>query len=60
VFKLASIAGFDSTLDLLGPAGLYAVQTFGAGLSTLLVGLLVAWIIVPLTLAWGVFVRRPL
>jgi Cu-processing system permease protein len=60
VFKLASIAGFDSTLDLLGPAGLYAVQTFGDWLSPLLTGLLVAWIVVPLVLAWGVFVRRPL
>lgn len=60
VFKLASIACFDSTLDLLGPAGLYAVQTFGSWLSTLLVGLLVSWILVPLFVAWAVFVRRPL
>jgi Cu-processing system permease protein len=60
VFKLASVSGFDATLDLLGPAGLYAVQTFGTWLSPLLIGLLVAWIIVPLMLAWAVFVRRPL
>jgi Cu-processing system permease protein len=60
VFKLASIAGFDATLDLLGPAGLYAVQAFGPWLSALLVGLLIAWIVVPLGIAWGVFVRRPL
>jgi Cu-processing system permease protein len=46
VFKLASIAGFDATLDLLGPAGLYAVQTFGPWLTA--------------SLAWAVFVRRPL
>lgn len=60
VFKLACIASFDSTLDLLGPAGLYAVQTFGDRLFPLLVGLLVAWIFVPAALTWLAFVRRPL
>ena len=60
VFKLACIASFDSTLDLLGPAGLYAVQTFGDWLFPLLIGLLVAWIVVPIFAAWAVFVRRPL
>ena len=60
VFKMASIAGFDATLDLLGPAGLYAVQTYGAWLSTILVGLLCAWVIVPLGLGLAVFTRRPL
>ena len=60
VFKLACIASFDSTLDLLGPAGLYAVQTIGKWLFPLLVGLLVFWILVPAAVAWGVFVRRPL
>ncbi|MCA9241647.1 MAG: ABC transporter permease subunit [Planctomycetales bacterium] len=60
VFKLASIASFDSTLDLLGPAGLYAVQTFGDWLFPLLIGLLVAWVFVPAILAWALFVRRPL
>ena len=60
VFKLASIAGFDATLDLLGPAGLYAVRTLGAGLTPTLVGTLVAWTLVPLTLGALLFARRPL
>lgn len=60
VFKLTCIASFDSTLDLLGPAGLFAVQTFGDWLFPLLIGLLVAWILVPATAAWLVFVWRPL
>ena len=60
VFKLASIASFDTTLDLLGPAGLYAAQTFGDRLFSLFVALLVAWTIVPAVVAWFVFVRRPL
>ena len=60
VFKLAAISGFDATLDLLGPAGLYAVQTFGSALPALLVGLLLAWCAGPLLLAIVFFVRRPL
>ena len=60
VFKLGSIVGFDATLDLLGPAGLYAVRTFGTWLSPVLVGVLVLWILVPLGLGAALFARRPL
>jgi Cu-processing system permease protein len=60
VFKLGSIVGFDATLDLLGPAGLYAVRTFGDWLSLALVGALVLWIVIPLTIGALVFARRPL
>lgn len=60
VFKLGSIVGFDATLDLLGPAGLYAVRTLGSWLSPVLVGALVLWILVPLTLGALIFARRPL
>ena len=60
VFKLAAIVGFDATLDLLGPAGLYAVRTYGEGLSLVLVLVLVAWVLVPLVLGALIFARRPL
>ena len=60
VFKLASIAGFDATLDLFGPAGLYAVRTMGAWLVPALVGTLVLWILAPLLLGLALFTRRPL
>ena len=60
VFKLASIAGFDATLDIFGPAGLYAVRTFGSWLMPALVGALVLWIFVPLVLGLAFFTRRPL
>lgn len=60
VFKLGAILGFDATLDLLGPAGLYAVRTFGTGLSAALVGALCLWTLVPLTLGALLFARRPL
>lgn len=59
-FKLAAVGGFDSTLDLLGPAGLYGVQTFGPWLTPLLLGAMSAWIIAPLCVAGAVFTRRPL
>ncbi|MCP3859484.1 MAG: ABC transporter permease subunit [Phycisphaeraceae bacterium] len=60
LFKLASIAGFDATLDLLGPAGLYAVRTYGDWLTTFLVSLLVVWVLVPLGIGSFIFSRRPL
>lgn len=59
-FKLAAIGGFDSTLDLLGPAGLYGVQTLGPWLAITLAGAVMAWIVVPLVLAGAMFLRRPL
>lgn len=60
VFKVGAIAGFDATLDLLGPVGLYAVRTLGSWLSAVLVGALVLWILVPLALGALLFARRPL
>ncbi len=59
-FKLASISGFDTTLDLLGPAGLYAVQTLGPWLVPILIASLVAWVVIPLGAAMWIFTRRPL
>ncbi len=46
------------SLDLLGPAGLYASQTFGGWLPLLLSGVLAAWVLVPLILSGLVFSRR--
>lgn len=60
VFKLGSIVGFDATLDLLGPAGLYAVRTYGTHITTVFVGALVLWTLLPLTLGALIFARRPL
>ena len=59
-FRLAVIGGFDASLDVLGPAGLYAANTFGHGLPWLLAGVLVAWMIVPLLFAAFRFTRKPL
>lgn len=59
-FRLAVIGGFDATLDVLGPAGLYASNTFGSKLPILLVAVLSAWIVLPLAVATLWFSRRPL
>jgi len=40
VFKMASVLDIHTTLDILGPAGIYAVQTYGEGLTALFYGIL--------------------
>ena len=59
-FRLSVIGGFDATLDVLGPAGLYASNTFGPRLPVLLAVVLVTWTLVPLMLAVFRFSRKPL
>lgn len=58
VFRLASLTAFDGSLDVLGPAGQYAVDTFGSGLAWYLRIVMVAWAIVPCVLAWARFTSR--
>jgi len=59
-FKMAAVHGLGSSMDVLGPAGLYATRRFGEALPALLWGSLVAWIVVPLGAASVLFARRPL
>ena len=56
-FRLASIVTIDGSLDALGPAGTYAVDTYGTGVGYIAVGVLVVWVVVPMTVAWAVFRR---
>lgn len=58
VFKLLAVSSIHRSLDLLGPAGLYAAQTFEGRLPWLLASILGAWLVLPLLLALPVFVRR--
>jgi Cu-processing system permease protein len=58
VFKFWSLDAVGASLDVLGPAGLYASQTLGGWLDVLMAGCLAAWVVVPLLLAMFVFSRR--
>lgn len=58
VFKMAAIVNLRSTLDVLGPAGIYAVQRFGDNLWLLFGGVLTLWALLPATLAAIQFSRR--
>lgn len=57
-FKIASLIGLDATLDVLGPAGMYAVSVYGRALAGVLLGVLAAWTLAPLLLAAMIFSRR--
>ncbi len=58
VFKLLAISSIHRSLDLLGPAGLYAAQTFETRLPWLLAGILSTWTLTPLILAIPIFAWR--
>ena len=51
-FRLAALATFDNSLDVLGPAGTYAVDALGDALVPLLLVVLSAWVVAPAALAW--------
>lgn len=55
VFKIATVYGLRATLEVLGPAGIYATRTFGSQLIPLLVSVLLVWIFVPMLLAYARF-----
>jgi Cu-processing system permease protein len=58
VFKMSSLMGINATLDVLGPVGIYAIQTYRDNLTWLFLGSLLAWIVLPLFGAYIVFERR--
>lgn len=59
-FRLAAVPAFGSSLDVLGPAGTYAVDTLGAAATPLAVGVLLVWTVVPVAVAARSFARRDL
>ena len=58
VFKFWSLQAMGASLDVLGPAGLWASEEFGDSLGLLLSASLVAWTILPLLFAVFLFSRR--
>lgn len=58
VFKMAALLSINATLDVLGPAGIYAMQTYENSLTWLFLSALLAWIVVPLAAAYVIFRKR--
>jgi len=58
VFKMASLDSMNASLDVLGPAGLYATQHYGDALAWMFLGVLGLWIVVPLAISYGIFAKR--
>jgi Cu-processing system permease protein len=58
VFKMAAIVNIRSTLDVLGPAGIYAIQRFGDNLWLLFAAVLALWTLLPAALAAIQFSHR--
>jgi len=59
VFKMAVLRSVNASLDVLGPAGAYATQTYGRWLPMLFGAAMVVWIAMPLAAASLLFARRP-
>lgn len=52
LFKMAAILNIQATLDILGPAGIYAMQRYGDSLLVLFLAMLSLWAIVPALAAY--------
>jgi Cu-processing system permease protein len=57
VYKLAGVNLLHSSLEVLGPAGSYAIDRFGTRLTSLLLTLLALWVVVPLPIGYWLFRR---
>lgn len=57
VYKLVSVDLLHTSLDVLGPAGIYAVDRFGSTYTYMMLGLLALWIVVPLPIGYWLFRR---
>jgi Cu-processing system permease protein len=58
IFKMAAILAIRSNLEVLGPAGTYALRTYGSQLMTFLLAILALWAILPLAGTYLVFRKR--
>ena len=51
VFKMWSLHAVDASLDVLGPAGLFATEEYGPALHVIFAACLAAWIVTPMIIA---------
>lgn len=57
-FRLTALTALSGSLDALGPAGIYAVDTLGDALSLALFGVLGVWLVIPVLVAWRRFAGK--
>jgi Cu-processing system permease protein len=57
VFKMWSLHSVEASLDVLGPAGLYASEEFGPRLHAIFGACMLAWVVLPLATAWAALSR---
>ena len=57
IFKIAAILNIRGSLEVLGPAGIYALRNYGSQLMPGLIAALLAWALLPMTLAFYAFRR---
>lgn len=58
VFKMWTLHAADATLDVLGPAGLYATEEYGQRLHLIFAAFLFGWAVLPLVAAAALISRR--
>ncbi len=58
IFKIAAIMGVRDNLEVLGPAGIYALRTYGGRLLPLMVFILLLWVFVPLLITTRLFEKK--
>ncbi len=58
LFKMAAILAIRSNLEVLGPAGIYAVRTYGSQLMVFLIAVLAVWALLPLAITHYLLGRR--
>lgn len=57
-FKMAAILDIQATLDVLGPAGVFAMQRYGDTLLLIFLAVMALWVVIPATLAYMRFSHR--
>lgn len=58
IFKISSLLNIENNLEVLGPAGIYALRTYGVQLLPGLLGALLLWAWMPLIATLHIFRKR--
>lgn len=56
-YKLVSVQILQTSLEVLGPAGVYAIDRFGARLTPVLLSIEAVWVVLPLPIGYWLFKR---